>query len=69
MEEGDFVHLTGRELEILRLMATGGTYGEIAEQLAPELSTVEWHVKHLCSKLGARDRVQFVLRAQALHLR
>ncbi len=68
MEESDDIHLTGRELEILRLIAAGSTNGEIAERLVLELSTVKWHVKHLYSKLGARDRVHLVLRAQALQL-
>jgi ATP/maltotriose-dependent transcriptional regulator MalT len=68
MEDGGDVCLTGRELEILRLVAAGSTNSEIAELLVLELSTVKWHVKHLYSKLGARDRVQLVLRAQALQL-
>ena len=68
MAEDSDLHLTTRELEILRLIAAGRTNGEIAELLVVELSTVKWHVKNLYSKLAARDRVQLVLRAQALQL-
>ncbi len=68
MHSGDEPLLTERERTILRLIAAGSTNEEIAELLCVELSTVKWHIKHLYSKLEARDRVQLVLRAQALRL-
>jgi DNA-binding CsgD family transcriptional regulator len=57
--------LTGRELEVLRLVASGASNQEIAEQLAIGLKTVERHLANSYAKIGARSRVDaatFVLR-------
>jgi DNA-binding NarL/FixJ family response regulator len=48
--------LTDRELEVLRLMATGATNGEIARGLIVSEATVKTHVGSIFSKLGVRDR-------------
>jgi len=55
--------LTGRELEILTLMARGLSNGEIGEQLFLSESTVKTHVGRILSKVDARDRVQAVVAA------
>jgi DNA-binding NarL/FixJ family response regulator len=55
--------LTGRELEVLRLMAEGHTNREIAEVLFLAEGTVKNHVSTILLKLGARDRTNAVLRA------
>lgn len=60
--------LTERELEVLRLMASGASNQDIAAALYIGLGTVKHHVRAIFSKLGARDRVQAVLLAQELHL-
>jgi len=60
--------LTERELEVLRLMASGATNQDIAEKLYIGLGTVKHHVRAVFAKLGARDRVQAVLIAQELNL-
>ena len=60
--------LTDRELEVLRLMASGASNQDIAAALYIGLGTVKHHVRAIFSKLGARDRVQAVLLAQELHL-
>ena len=57
------VSLTGRELEVLRLMATGRSNAEIAAGLALGHETVKTHVGNVLAKLGARDRTQAVIAA------
>ncbi|MCZ1021080.1 response regulator transcription factor [Streptomyces noursei] len=55
--------LTGRELEILRLMATGLPNPGIADRLVISLETVKTHVSNLLAKLDARNRTQAVILA------
>ncbi|GAA3055239.1 LuxR family transcriptional regulator [Streptomyces sp. NRRL B-1568] len=55
--------LTGREREILRLMAKGRSNQEAATQLQVSLETVKTHVGNVLTKLGASNRTQAVVLA------
>lgn len=60
--------LTERELQILRLMASGIGNREIAAALALSEGTVKNHVSSIFSKLAVTDRTKAVLRALAMGL-
>ncbi|MYT34456.1 MULTISPECIES: response regulator transcription factor [unclassified Streptomyces] len=53
--------LTGREREVLVLVAGGLSNDEIAERLDVSPLTVKTHVNRAMAKLGARDRAQLVV--------
>ncbi|MFD6891587.1 response regulator [Streptomyces sp. NPDC059957] len=53
--------LTGREREVLVLVAAGLSNDEIARRLEVSPLTVKTHVNRAMSKLGARDRAQLVV--------
>jgi DNA-binding NarL/FixJ family response regulator len=55
--------LTERELQILRLMASGIGNREIAEALELREGTVKNHVSSIFAKLSVADRTKAVLRA------
>jgi two-component system, NarL family, response regulator NreC len=52
--------LSGRELEVLRLIALGHTNAEIGEQLFLSVRTVETHRAHVQQKLGRTTRADLV---------
>lgn len=55
--------LTGRELEVLRLIATGLSNREIARTLTIAEKTVKTHVSNILSKLHLADRTQAAIYA------
>ncbi|MBN1991342.1 MAG: response regulator transcription factor [Anaerolineae bacterium] len=54
--EGVKERLTRRELEVLRLVAFGGTCRQVGEELNISHRTVEDHVEHIKKKLHLDDR-------------
>ena len=59
-----FPELTGREEEILSLVAQGKSNQEIAGQLFVSVKTVRNHVSNILVKLQVADRTQAVIRAR-----
>jgi DNA-binding NarL/FixJ family response regulator len=60
--------LTGRQVEVLKLLVEGLTNAEIAERLVVSPRTVEHHVAAVLTKLGATTRREAVRRAAELRL-
>ncbi|QFZ18170.1 response regulator [Saccharothrix syringae] len=56
--------LTGREVDVLRLVATGATNREIARRLHLSEGTVKNHVSRILTRLGLRDRTQAAVYAR-----
>jgi LuxR family maltose regulon positive regulatory protein len=60
--------LTGRERDVLRLLAAGLSGPEIASALVMTQNTVKTHLKNLYGKLDVRSRDQALQRARELDL-
>lgn len=56
--------LSQRETEILRMVATGASNREIAENLVIAEGTVKNHLTNILGKLSVKDRMQAVLKAK-----
>jgi DNA-binding NarL/FixJ family response regulator len=63
----DYVEtLSPRELEILKLVASGDSNKEIAEKLVITEGTVKNHLSNILAKLSAKDRLQAVIHAREM---
>ena len=60
--------LSPGELRVLRFLPTNMTRPEIASELYISIHTVNTHIQHIYSKLGAHDRSSAVRRARELRL-
>jgi DNA-binding NarL/FixJ family response regulator len=60
--------LSERELEVLRLVATGATNREIAATLYIAEGTVRNHLTNILDKLGVSDRTQAAVKAKEFGL-
>ncbi len=58
--------LTGRELEVLRLLASGKSNRVIAEDLFITTGTIKTHTHNIYQKLGVRNRTQAINSAREL---
>jgi LuxR family maltose regulon positive regulatory protein len=60
--------LSERELEVLRLMSSGHSGPQIAEQLYLSINTVKTHVKNVYRKLGVNQRYEAIQKAKDVGL-
>jgi NarL family two-component system response regulator LiaR len=59
-------NLTKRELEVLKLICSGCTNQEIADDLFISRETIRWHLRSLYSKIGVKDRESAIRYALAI---
>ena len=62
-DEDDAGALSGRELQVVKLVALGRTGREIADELGIAHDTVRTHVRNAMGKLSARSRAHLVAKA------
>jgi DNA-binding CsgD family transcriptional regulator len=62
------VRLTGREAEVLRLIARGCTYVQVAVALGISANTVGTHIKNAYRKLEVHSAAAAVMRAVELRI-
>lgn len=55
--------LTEREMEVLRLIASGKSNQDLADELFIGVKTVKFHVTNILAKLGVEDRTQAAIYA------
>jgi LuxR family maltose regulon positive regulatory protein len=60
--------LNAREVEIVRLVASGFSNRDIADRLGMTEGTVKWHLHRIFDKVGARRRTQVVHHARSIGL-
>lgn len=60
--------LTGREIDVLKLIADGMSNPEIAEKLFLSVGAIKTHVKHIYGRLNVDDRVKAAGMARELGL-
>jgi two-component system nitrate/nitrite response regulator NarL len=60
------IKLSQRESEMLTCLRAGMTNREISEKIGIKDGTVKLHIKTLCTKLGAKNRVQAVMIAESI---
>lgn len=60
--------LTGREIEVLQLVAEGLSNKEIAQRLFISTSTVKFHINSIYTKMGVHGRVQAAISGKAMGL-
>jgi DNA-binding NarL/FixJ family response regulator len=67
-EKQDLIKPTKREVEIIKLISEGLTSQEMADRLFISLRTVETHRGNLLKKLGVKNAVELIRKAQQMEL-
>ena len=60
-QRAKLAELTGREMDVLRLIGRGATNSEIADSLYISEGTVKSHIGHIFTKLDLRDRAAAIV--------
>ncbi len=60
--------LTRKELELLRLLATGLSNQQVADHSEVSLTTIKWHLQNLYAKLNVSSRSAALAQARVLNL-
>jgi DNA-binding NarL/FixJ family response regulator len=60
------VHLSDRELEVLRLVGQGYTYAALAEQLCVSIETIKKHMANVFKKLHVNNKIEALNRTREL---
>lgn len=60
--------LTRREVGLLRLVQSGLSNAQLADNIGVSVSTVKWHLYNLYGKLGVRNRSSAIAKAKVLNL-
>ena len=61
--KNDKIHLTNREIEVLRYIAGGNDNGAIAKHMNISVHTAKMYVKKIFEKLEVKDRTQAAVKA------
>jgi DNA-binding NarL/FixJ family response regulator len=56
----DLTPLSPREVEILRLLASGHAYKQIADDLGASINTIRTHIKRIYEKLHVHSRTEAI---------
>lgn len=68
VSEADAEILTPREIEMLKILESGPSNQQIADQLLVSVQTVKWHLYNLYAKIGVKNRAAALAKARALNL-
>ena len=60
LDIGEYPHLTGRERQVLLLLAHGARNKEMAHDLGVSVNTIKFHIDNVFKKLGTRTRTEAV---------